>query len=179
MNAKTLVYISLVLGSLGALGFLGSKLNKLKKQSLLSGISKCLIGLGIFALALAVLMLTDEKYTYKPPTGSCCCARSGSDGAICIGAEGSESLDSNCSKEGESSCYTSGVLQNPLKCVASVPGPEGRQIPEKGKDHFYFIDEARCQYDKQQYEKDKKNGNPTDPTNMKTKGFCVNGTPSW
>ena len=52
-----LIIAAMILGALGALGFIVSKALKKGKSSFLSIVSKCLIAIGIFLLALAIYFL--------------------------------------------------------------------------------------------------------------------------
>jgi hypothetical protein len=65
MIAKNLTIISLVLGGLGATLFVIYKARGASKRSLIANGSKLLIALGIILLAVAVLLLSEDKEPYS------------------------------------------------------------------------------------------------------------------
>jgi hypothetical protein len=66
-TSKNLTIASLVLGGVGALLFLIHKTRGVKKSSLMANGSKLLIAIGIILLAIAVLLLIENRdsFSYK------------------------------------------------------------------------------------------------------------------
>ncbi len=64
-TSKNLTIASLVLGGVGALLFIIYKMRGGKKSSLIAKGSKILIAIGIILLAIAVLLLSEDRESYS------------------------------------------------------------------------------------------------------------------
>ena len=68
---KDLTIASLVLGGVGALLFIIYKVRGGKKSSLMANGSKLLIAIGIILLAIAVLLLSEDREPYSNRQSPC------------------------------------------------------------------------------------------------------------
>ncbi len=69
-TSKNLTIASLVLGGVGALLFIIYKVRGAKKSSLMANGSKLLIAIGIILLAIAVLLLSEDREPYSTKDNS-------------------------------------------------------------------------------------------------------------
>ncbi len=69
-TSKNLTIASLVLGGVGALLFIIYKVRGVKKSSLMANGSKLLIAIGIILLAIAVLLLSEDREPYSTKDNS-------------------------------------------------------------------------------------------------------------